>query len=517
MAISLPRLKWVVIDGLSFECLKTYLCPQTMPVLRQMMTSNCLTALEPLYPNCQTPPSLFSIWSGRQSEEHGILGYDTPDTDVFSTFHNGFTAWPSHIDMVWDKYARAGYRVRLHHVPFVDEAKIAPQMVARSDVYSQRLWSSQTVPLTEVLNIAPLSVSIAFSQINEQRTKLLIESPNGKVCHLVSNNEVVDLPLPDGESLPHLSVLISNNGQEWVCSVLGKNAYRASPTVDTVKNRHQLTFCHEALTQSYRNGLLGDKLSQSGGGEAEEALLLSLEKVHRCFLEELALGYSQDDADLYVGYYPVFDLALHEVLGLQALVSSTSQVTKIMTQLLLWVEEVVHTLTTSLDEGEVLVMNSDHGMQPIQNTCYLNNLMAEKGWLRFKEGGEIDWSNTVAAYHPAENGTLSILADQFDTEAIITDILDWFEALGFSGAKVVRLDDHQGVLSKENRYFLIPPDGLRVKANQSVDALCSSAKSGDHCAHSNHPWLKGVLMTSGLPTVERPRHLHQILNFIEEG
>ncbi|ERS84730.1 hypothetical protein Q672_19000 [Marinobacter sp. EVN1] len=482
-----------------------------------MMTSNCLTALEPLYPNCQTPPSLFSIWSGLQSEEHGILGYETPDTDVFSTFHNSFTAWPSHIDMVWDKYARVGYRVRLHHVPFVDEAKLARQMVARSDVYSQRLWSSQTVPLTEVLNIDPFSVSIAFSLINEHRTKLLMESPNGKVCHLVSNNEVVDLPLPDGELLPHLSVLISNNGQEWVCSVLGKNAYRASPTDNIVKDRHQLTFCHEALTQSYRNGLLGDKLVQGGGGEAEEALLLSLEKVHRCFLEELALGFSQDDADLYVGYYPVFDLALHELLGLQALVSSTSQGKKIMTQLLLWVEEVVHTLTKSLDEGEVLVMNSDHGMQPIQNTCYLNNFMAEKGWLRFKEGGEIDWSNTVAAYHPAENGTLSILADKSDTETIIADILDWFEALGFSGAKVVRLDNHQGVLSQENRYFLIPPDGLRVKASQSVDALCPSAKSGDHCAHSDHPWLKGVFMTSGLPTVERPQHLHQILKFIEEG
>lgn len=142
--------------------------------------------------------------------------------------------------------------------------------------------------------------------------------------------------------------------------------------------------------------------------------------------------------------------------------------------------------------------------------------MAEKGWLRFKEGGEIDWSNTVAAYHPAENGTLSILADKFDTETIIADILDWFEALGFSGAKVVRLDGHQGVVTQENRYFLIPPDGLRVKANQSVDALCLSAKSGDHCAHSDHPWLKGVLMTSGLPTVKRPQHLHQILKFIEE-
>lgn len=515
MATSLPRLKWVVIDGLSFECLKTYLCPKTMPVLTQMMKSNCLTPLEPLYPNCQTPPSLFSIWSGRQSKEHGIIGYDTPDTDIFSTFHNGFTTWPSHIDMVWDKYARAGYSVRLHHVPFVDEAKLAPHMVARSDVYSNRFWSSQTVPLTEVLSIDPLSVSITFSQTNEQQTKLLIESPKGKVSHLVSNNRVVDLPLPDGEWQPHISVLIFRNGREWVCSVLGKNVYHAFPSVDTTRNHHQLTFCHEALTQSYRNGLLGDKLSQGGDGEAEEALLLSLEKVHQCFLEDLTLGFSQKDADLYVGYYPVFDLALHEVLGLQGLNSAPSKVTNIMTQLLVWVEEVVHMLTTSVNDDELLVMNSDHGMQPIQDTCYLNKLMTDKGWLNFKADGEIDWTKTVAAYHPAENGTLSILADPFDTEIIIADILDWFEGLGFSGAQVVRLDDHQAVVSKENRYFLIPPDGLRVKANQSVDALRPSAKSGDHCAHSDHPWLKGVLMTSGLTADERPRHLHQILQFIE--
>lgn len=517
MAISLPRLKWVVIDGLPFQFVKTYLCPETMPVLTQMMMSKCLTPLEPLYPNCQTPPSLFSIWSGRPSEQHGILGYDTPDTDVFSMFHNSFMAWPSHIDMVWDKYAHAGYRVRLHHVPFVDEAKLSPLMVARSDVYSQRLWSSQTVALSAVLNIEPLSLSIGFTQINEQLTKLDIVSPDGKIRHLVPHNEVVDLPLPDGESLPHLSMLISHNGQEWVCSLLGKNVYRTSPSVDVIKDRHQLTFCHKALTESYRQGLLGDKLSQGGGGQAEEALLLSLEKVHRCFLEELAKGCSRQDADLYAGYYPVFDLALHELLGLQSLVSSASHITKIMTQLLLWVEEVAQTLTESLNDGEVLVMNSDHGMQPIQYTCYLNQMMVQKGWLKFKEGGKIDWSNTIAAYHPAENGTLSILANQVDTEKIISDVVGYFEALGFTGSKVVRLEDHEGVLSQENCYFLMPPDGLRIKANQSLHALCPSAKSGGHCGHSDHPWLKGILMTSGLPTTNRPQHLHQILKFIAKG
>ena len=74
----LPRLVWFLVDGLPHELVRAYSNARPDSKLADMHAQQRTAPLTPLTPNCQTPPSLFTIWSGRGPQEHELLGYDVP-------------------------------------------------------------------------------------------------------------------------------------------------------------------------------------------------------------------------------------------------------------------------------------------------------------------------------------------------------------------------------------------------------------------------------------------------------
>ncbi len=272
-------------------------------------------------------------------------------------------------------------------------------------------------------------------------------------------------------------------------------------------------FCHSSLAKLYRNNLLGMKKGQGGNGEAERSLFASLTRVHQSFYEELSKSFVQQDATLTVGYYPVIDVALHEILNLESLAQNDSEVASYFHQIMQWVEAIVSMTEKSCRESEIMVINSDHGIQPICDIYFLNSYLAQLGWLTFDAQGGIDYDNTLVAYHPAENGTL-LIHRACNAQEVCQSICAFFDRSGLQGASVARLSESTFQQNFDIGWFLLPPDGIRIKASNSSQLVKPSDKGGDHCGYSPLLDLKGTLISNHTSTRPPIMHMYDIKSFI---
>jgi len=245
-------------------------------------------------------------------------------------------------------------------------------------------------------------------------------------------------------------------------------------------------------------------------------LFKSFECVHKSFSQELISSFQCNRAALIVGYYPVIDLALHEILSLRINEQNPRVVNEMFTQLLCWLEELLSGLLESLTPQHRLVVNSDHGMQSIHTTCYLNQHFADLDWLKFDQQGNIEWDNTLVAYHPAENGTLVLNLESDEPppseQEVRTQIMAFFDALLLEGAKVKSLAFIPEHKAYQQCLFLFPPDGVRIKSVTSSVYSKRSNKAGDHCDFATHPWLKGTLLTEN---IDHPKDIKEMYEVID--
>ncbi|WP_414147288.1 alkaline phosphatase family protein [Erwinia sp. BNK-24-b] len=496
MANLLPRVKWAVIDGLPFWLLKKYLDDASMPNLARLMAQGAITPLEPLWPNCQTPPSLFSIWSGQPATTHGIWGFDTPHGEQPGAFRNGFTHWPASVEMVWETWARAGYDVRLNHIPFVDEAKLGDRLVARSAVYGETLYDSRLFTGSMCLSLDRYDVTLTLQPLDERQALLHVDGECIRFTQKLDLDVFNDIALPAPLKGALTLMPCRSDAGRLQGALLGKNHYYRSGR-EPARTGHppEADFCHVSLAKLYRNNELGLKKGQGGQGNAEKKLFASLARVHQSFSQELKESFAQQDADLTVGYYPVIDLALHEILNLEHMAQEDDEIAGYFWKVMAWAETVVAALAANCREDEILIINSDHGMQPISDIYYLNHYLALHGWLVFDEKGEIDYANTRAAYHPAENGTL-LIHEACDASLVCERVCAFFSEAGLEGARVVRLPQSERQQAFDTGWFLQPPDGVRVKASASAIPVRLSDKAGDHCGYSPLSDLKGTLIST---------------------
>ncbi|MBF8742104.1 alkaline phosphatase family protein [Pseudomonas guariconensis] len=514
MRKSLPCVKWLVIDGLPYTLLNKYLDHNTMPCLSRAVEQGWITALDPLWPNCQTPPSLLSIWSGQSAIEHNILGYDTPDGDQAGVFRNGFVKWPNTVELVWETWARAGYDVRLNHVPFVNEENIGERLVSRSTIYGNPLYESQVFEGSTSLQILGFDLKLSTKYLSDRSATLIVDYKDISITKVLSLDIFHDVALqPPLRGALTLMLTLSPIGVIEV-ALLGKNQYLRSGR-EPARTGHPLgvDFCHDSLAKHYRSGKLGAKKSQGGNGLAEKKLFASLERVHLSFYRELLFSFMEGDADLTVGYYPVVDLALHEIIGLEALSSTDPDILGYFKLIMHWVESVLAILESCCRDGELFVVNSDHGMQPVTDVFYINYHLSLHGLLEFDESGNINYSNTLAAYHPAENGTL-LIHKSCDTQRVFDSICKLFKEAGFNGAEIIRVPGSLSQHDFDASWFLLPPDGVRVKATISDRLVRPSDKSGDHCGYSNLLDLKGTLISNHAGKRPSPMKMHDIKEFI---
>lgn len=498
---------WLLVDGLS-HTLWQQLAPR-LPV-----RIDCVVPLEPLSPNCQTPPSLFSIWSGLDASAHGLTGYEIPDPQAGDPLAvaDAFGRWPRTTAMVWDRWAAAGGRIRASAVPFVQPARLAGALLSHTEVYAPLVSAPAVLAPGEVLSVPALRLACRLSVSADGRAMVLHEVPMGG-----------DLRIPFG-STAHVALSAA-----LPAAVAGDTNRAVAVRAALVEGEPRLCFLgfqpvfvhgrdaalrrlalrHRACSvgnpaRLHAAGALGRHVDQGGDGAAELLLLDLLDVMHRSFLDDILWSLRAGEAELIVGYYPVIDLVSHQLLRhLQPSATATpaqlAVADAIRARLARWLFELFDGCAALLAPGCRFVAHSDHGMQPLTHDLAPNRCFAQRGWLALDDAGQIDPARSMVFYHPAENGWLALhparMASAGVTAQALVEALD--ASLPPELAKGFRLIEGPVVELDggwRSPWYLQPPTASRLLKSPRLPFAAPSRKGGDHTCWSDAPWLKGVLL-----------------------
>lgn len=505
---SLPKIVWLLVDGLSFNLLDEFVKVRPEGALGRSSRQGRIRPLMPLRPNCQTPPSLFTIWSGTGPEQHGMTGYDVPRRagDDPTTFVDGFQAWPRDVLMVWDRYAQQGHTIRTCGVPFLQPDRLGDRLLSATDVFRPSLLQLSVLRDGDRLIQPTLGLDYL---VRADKQGIRLDGNNSSL--IVALNESVAIPLaglPDEGEDTHRTVSVRAaeiDGETRLVS-LGYGPVLVHGVDAACRKQAGLSVPYVVSNPGklYAAGLLGLRDCDGGDGNAERLLLALMREVHRSFVDDFRWALRAGGADLLVSYYPVIDLLSHQLLrqvldGLGNL-RAEGAAADVMREALTWFDDFVAEIMAATESDVKFIVHSDHGMTPIHWDVRPNRFFVERGWLAIQNGGAFDLDHSLVFLHPAENGLLvfhrkRMAAAGLAEEDIVGALTAYVDALGMSsgfglvaGPAAALGDDW-----RSDRY-LQPPHGMRLRADVAGPVVERSKKGGDHTAASDDPWLRGVLL-----------------------
>ncbi len=501
---NIGRTAWYLVDGLPLWIVDAALARAyaALPNLARLQRDGRMTGLHPLRPNCQTPPSLASLFGGTTAHHTGLVGFDLPtfEPDRFLGTRPAFRSLPDDVETIWDRAAAHGEAVRLSHVPFVQPGRLGRALAS----YSYGFNSVRHAPFS----LGPTEAEAVLG---------------GSVAGIGS---VGWTPLSADEGTNSLATRRKIAGEErilftgsWRVNVAG-----TSPLPDTIQS---MAFMATGLQKQYRSGNLGPTLLQGGHGAAEHLFVESLRVMSHRYASEWLHHLESTESGLIVAYQPVLDLALHELAGFVApdCAHWSEDRERIVWQLLVCLlSDLDHLLGRSLGllrAGDRLIVTSDHGMSPIDTTVRPNVLLQRRGWLQTFDDGRIDAGRSCAFYHPAENGLLclnrtALARAEIRPEQLLQTLVADIDALTRRRATTEAWLDLEPNLAPPDwlmaRHFLSGGRFVQLLPDLAGPACAPSAKTGEHMVATSAPELIGTVLDlspsgASLPREGLPTHL----------
>lgn len=183
------------------------------------------------------------------------------------------------------------------------------------------------------------------------------------------------------------------------------------------------------------------------------------------------------------------------------------------------IDQVIGEITDRIGDDDLLVMLSDHGFEKLDYDVYISYLLAQEGFLQFKQGEDISLDNicygTKAFVLDPARIYLNLkgrfpcgTVDQAESEALLSQLEDLFSSLQIDGRKVIR-----DIYRKEQIYsgpylenapdlVLVGVEGFNLKANVKSDRLTNKAIfSGKHTQDGAFLLVKGLKDESIVPEI----------------
>lgn len=512
---------WILIDGLSWKLVQQSRARthgRSAIDRRSVASAWRAYPLLPLFPNCQTPPSLFSIFSGVDVDRHGLTGYATPAPTLTRPLAvaEAFEIWPRDVDMVWDNWAQQGITFRLCAMPFVQPARLKSALVGRTSVYDGLAIRPQVIKHGGRLSIESLSIDM---WIDVRANGVALNTCIGAIekSLWVALGQTLHIPLasdtPHGNAFRAIAVrAVRIEGQISLISF----GYRAvqSQSPDKSSDAHK-AYVATDLTCLYRTGQLGRRMDDGGGGEAEHLLIELMREMHESFAADIVGAVGSGDAEYVVGYYPVVDLLSHHLLKYidpakaSALMQQVGN--RLFDEVVGWVDELIMRCRKAAGRPVRCIAHSDHGMSPIHYDLFPNAFFERHGWLFYDLQGEPDTETSVAIFHPADNGlvlfnTARLARLGYDPQYLIAA---WRCALPDNlrrGWEMFEYPSNQ--VYKDGwcgSHYLQAPQGGRLLAARSSQLVRPSRKGGDHTVCSADPWLCGILFDASSSALDPPK------------
>lgn len=508
---TLPRAVWLLADGLPQELIRAYAASRPDSYLAALWREKRVRPLLPLAPNCQTPPSLFTIWSGTEPAVHGLTGYDCPAEQGGdpAAMEGAFEAWPRHIPLVWDLYAGQGRTVRTCAVPFLDPGRLGAELLSATRVFPREAVGPAMLAHGDRLELPHLGLSLVASL---QSGRASLADATGAVVWQGTTQHHSPLPLQvpsgphAGETHQALCLRPCTVDGQLRLAFLGYHPIAVCGSAAGARRASGQGRPYVAANPGklYASGALGRRIDQGGDSRAEVLLLELMHELHASFAADITWAVEAGDADLTVGYYPVIDLLAHQLL--KHAHGPSGQLDGPLAGLLLdavdWLDGLVADLARRLPRDARFIVNSDHGMSAIRWDLHPNRYFHERGWLAFDDARRIDARRSTVFLHPAENGLLLFHRERMreaglTPEAVVAALSAQVRTAGLDG-----LGSIEGTAARVGpdwlaHHYLVCPPGARPRADAGPALVAPSAKGGDHTVCTDDPWLRGTVADAG--------------------
>jgi Type I phosphodiesterase / nucleotide pyrophosphatase len=508
---------WVVWDAAAHWVVDRLEWEGALPAVSWMRTHGTIAAARPARPNCQTPPSLATLFTGTWPGEHHVTGYTVPGagariTDSVSGFAPRFPAAP----LVWETASECGLSSAFVHAPWVfDEGGAVGQYVDGAvEAYSRRLTRHAVLELdcrTRGWDIGGHQVGVestAPGHLVRLRTaggEVRIEAGGGWQPMLLDGSGhgtwVVCVRTPERLLLVHTGV--------WERRTGGRNRGLVQ------RLRECPPFAGEGVGPLYRAGVFGPRLAEGGDGFAESVLLSSVECVTRSFGTATDAVLHEHTADLVVVYLPMADDIGHELLGWCDQKSGAYRpdiAERIWSYIRRCYQGADQILGRVLDRAwaeDTVVLGADHGMVGSTHLVHVNDRLVSAGLAVPAPAGTLDAEHSRIVYHPANNGSLWATdpGNPAAARAAMASALAELRRLTDpeTGRRVVRgfLDSDGNPLPDEDSpppvVFLALDDDYQPSALRSQDgtAVRRQPKTGAHVVYTGDSRLHAVHLAVG--------------------
>ncbi|WP_433532915.1 DUF6001 family protein [Micromonospora sp. CA-263727] len=406
---------WVVWDAAAHWVVDRLERQGALPAVRRMRARGVLAPARPAHPNCQTPPSLATLFTGAWPAEHGVTGYTVPAAGPggLGSHVSGFGPQFPAVRPVWETLGVRGVFV---HVPWVfdgDDA-VGSRVDAAVEAYSRRTARHAVTEVAPgsvrewLIGPHPVTVESTADGVRVRGHDEVRLTPGGGWRPVWLTGERIGTWLAcvrvgDRLLLAHTGVWRPRYGG---ADPALRDRMRAGPP-----------FAGEGVGPLYRAATFGARLAEGGDGSAEEFFLSSVECAVRSFGAVTDAVLAGHDADLVVIYLPMTDDVGHEMLGFCDERSAAYRpdiaeaVWSLVGRCYRWSDEILGRVLDAAGPDDTVVLGADHGMVGSAHLVHLNDQLVAAGLAAVDADGELDPERSRAFYHPANNGALYVTED----------------------------------------------------------------------------------------------------------
>ncbi|MFF3291680.1 alkaline phosphatase family protein [Streptomyces sp. NPDC003023] len=409
---------WVVWDAGAHWVVDRLEREGALPALSRMRERGVFAAARPAFPNCQTPPSLATLFTGTWPAEHKVTGYTVPGAGEGLASHvSGFSPDFPAVPPVWETLAEHGLSSALVHAPWVfgHDSRVGAHIDGAVEAYSRR----SARHAVRVLD--PGGGSVDW-EIGAFRVAVEAESSRRVRVRVVGGAEGEGLLLGPGAGWQPLE--LDREHGTWIACVpaggrlllVHTGVWSPRAAGRNPKTLHRLDRCPpfagEGVGPLYREGVFGPRLAEGGDGFAEEVFLSSVQCVARSFGAAADAVLETHDADLVVVYLPMTDDVGHELLGWCDERSAAHRpdiaeaVWSYVRRCYQWSDAVLGRVLERAGDDDCVVLGADHGMVGSTRAVHLNDVLVRAGLARAAPDGSLDADGSAVFYHPANNGSL---------------------------------------------------------------------------------------------------------------
>lgn len=414
---------WVVWDAAASWIVDRLTADGSLPAVHALRSAGSRAAARPPAPNCQTPPSLATLFTGTWSQEHGVTGFSVPAHDTAGGHQSGFAARFPARPPVWRTLAERGRSGAFVHAPWVfgdsdtdgTVGAVGPGVDAAIEAYQGRVARHDLFrpvgATTACWPVGDLPIDIEIAGDSSGATL----RANGVVHELTPERDWVAVRLDHttGFWVRHIGDAVVRTGS-WRVRTAGSNEALVRRLAETP------VFAGEGLGSLYRKGIFGPRLTEGGNGRAEEMFLSSVDCVVRSFDAAVRMVLAGHRADLVVIYLPWTDDVGHELAGWCDERSAAyrpdvaGRVWELLRRCYREADRLLGQVLRRATERDTVLLSADHGIVGGTHLVHVNELLIRSGLAaRGVDGvdGGLDLNRSEVVYHPANNGLLVVNHD----------------------------------------------------------------------------------------------------------